>query len=311
MMRLISNLRFFPAFAATVATLLFAGICAPVTAWAAFQAAAPDQNAGKPATPAEQFQALQKEFSAASRIIWEPVTDEERSNAVARVDKIPLKLLELAEKNPKDPIAVEALINVVTMEYWLNTHTSHLGWGKDSRQARAIALMLRDHIDSDKLGDACKRVHYGFRPECETFLRTVLEKSPHREVQGQACLRLAQFLLNRLDRLDLLKDQPEPARRYEQLYGKDYLEALHRQDRAKVTREAELLYERASEKYGDVKMVYGEIVGETAKTELFEIRHLAVGKEAQEMEGVDQDGRPFKLSEYRGKVVLVYFWSEF
>ena len=85
----------------------------------------------------------------------------------------------------------------------------------------------------------------------------------------------------------------------------------HRQDRAKVTKEAEILYEQAGEKYSDVKMMYGEIVGETAKTELFEIRHLIVGKQALEMEGLDQDGRQFNLSDYRGKVVLLYFWSEY
>jgi hypothetical protein len=283
----------------------------PLLGYVRWFAASPDESTNKAAAPAEQYQSLLKEFSSASRIIWEPTTDLERSNAVARVDKIPLKLLELVENNPKDPIALEALTQVVTMEYWLNTHTSHPGWGKESRQARAIALMLRDHLESDKLGDACKRVNYGFRQECETFLRTVLEKSPHREVRGQACLRLAQFLLSRLDRFDLLNDQPELARRYERLYGKDYLEALHQQDRAKVTKEAEILYEQAIEKYSDVKMMYGEIVGETARTELFEIRHLAVGKEAQEMEGIDQDGQRFKLSDYRGKVVLLYFWSEF
>ncbi|MBI2808576.1 MAG: redoxin domain-containing protein [Planctomycetes bacterium] len=31
---------------------------------------------------------------------------------------------------------------------------------------------------------------------------------------------------------------------------------------------------------------------------------------AQEIEGQDQDGKHFKLSDYRGKVVLLYFWSE-
>jgi peroxiredoxin len=29
------------------------------------------------------------------------------------------------------------------------------------------------------------------------------------------------------------------------------------------------------------------------------------------MEGLDQDGRQFNLSDYRGKVVLLYFWSEY
>jgi peroxiredoxin len=41
------------------------------------------------------------------------------------------------------------------------------------------------------------------------------------------------------------------------------------------------------------------------------MRHLAVGKEAADIDGKDQDGKQFKLSHYRGKVVLLYFWSEY
>ena len=60
-----------------------------------------------------------------------------------------------------------------------------------------------------------------------------------------------------------------------------------------------------------MKLPYSGTVGEQAKTELHEIRHLSVGKQAQEIEGEDQDGKRFKLSDYRGKVVLLYFWSEY
>ena len=171
--------------------------------------------------------------------------------------------------------------------------------------------MLRDHLDSDKLGDTCKRVSFGFRQECATFLRAVLEKNPHREVQGAACLRLAQFLAGQVEKLDLMKEQPELARRYEGLYGKDYIEALRQRDRAQAMKEAEALYDQAVEKYGDVKLPYNETAGEVASTDLFEIRHLAVGKVALDLEGEDQEGQPFKLSDYRGKVVLLYFWSEY
>jgi peroxiredoxin len=41
------------------------------------------------------------------------------------------------------------------------------------------------------------------------------------------------------------------------------------------------------------------------------MRHLAVGREAPDIEGADQDGKRFKLSDYRGKVVLLDFWSEY
>ena len=43
--------------------------------------------------------------------------------------------------------------------------------------------------------------------------------------------------------------------------------------------------------------------------ELFGLRHLCVGSEAPDIEGEDQDGQRFHLSDYRGKVVLLDFWS--
>ena len=276
-----------------------------------FIAAAGLQASAAVATVAEQYQALLKEFQGASYAYFQATNDVERQAIVARVDNATTKSLELIEKNPGDPIALDALTQIVTEEYWLNTHTPHPGWRQKSPQARAIALLLRDHLQSDQLVETCKRVNFGFRQECETFLRTVLAKNPHRDVQGAACLRLAQFLAGRVEKLDLLKEQPALARRYEELFSKDYIETLQGRDRAGVMKEAEALYEQAGEKYGDVKLPYNESVGEVARTDLFEIRHLTVGKVAQDIEGADQDGQPFKSSDYRGKVVLLYCWSEF
>ena len=35
----------------------------------------------------------------------------------------------------------------------------------------------------------------------------------------------------------------------------------------------------------------------------------AIGRPAPEIEGEDLDGNPFKLSDYRGKVVVLDFWG--
>ena len=48
----------------------------------------------------------------------------------------------------------------------------------------------------------------------------------------------------------------------------------------------------------------------SANAELFEIRNLSVGKPAPEISGEDIDAKPFKLSDYRGKVVCLTFWAE-
>lgn len=259
-------------------------------------------------TPEEQYRALLKEFAIAANANWKASTDEERARAAARAEPLPLKLLDLAERNPDAPWRIDALTQVITQEYWLDNYSSHPGWGKDSRQARAIAILLRDHVRSEALGETCKRVQFGFRKECEEFLRTVFEKNPHEEVKAQASIRLALFLTGRLNRLELLRDQPDATRRYEGLYGKEYLDALHRQDRAGA--EIETLFEEAAAKYGAVTLTDGGTIGQRAKTELFALRHLAVGKQAADIEGHDQDGIRFKLSDYRGKVVLLYFWQQ-
>ena len=50
-------------------------------------------------------------------------------------------------------------------------------------------------------------------------------------------------------------------------------------------------------------------MGARAEKELFAIRHLSVGRLAPEIEGEDVLGSAFKLSDYRGKVVLLTYWG--
>jgi hypothetical protein len=266
----------------------------------------------KPPTPAQQYQALLKQYQRASSS-GRVLSDEERRAFVGQVFKLrnelAQKFVALAEKYPNDPIAVDALMQAV---WQVNT----IPWpvelvGTDDARPRAFALLERDHLRSDKLGPVCRRVSSGFCRDYEIFLRAVLEKSPHKEVRAQACLALAHFLSNRLQRLDLVKEQSELAKEFADLYGKEYLEALQRQDRSRATEEAEAFFERAAQEFGDVKTPGGGTIGEKATAELFEVRHLVVGKHAPEIEGEDQHGRRFKLSDYRGKVVLLDFWSEY
>ncbi|MBI2949851.1 MAG: redoxin domain-containing protein [Verrucomicrobia bacterium] len=268
-----------------------------------------DQRQDKPASPAETYQALFKERQDGPDDLSKATDAEERKQVQARLAKLPLRFLELAEQNPQDPVALEALIQTVS---WVNS-TAFPEGGQASPGERALALLRRDHIRSDKLGPVCQQVLFGFHKSHEEFLRAVLEANPHPDVQALACLSLAQFLTDRLNRLGVIQDQPNLAERYHRVFGKAFLEALQRQDHAAVGKEAEALYDRAAERHADVKIPVtyfgsGGTVGEKAKAELFRIRHLAVGKEAPEIEGEDQDGRRFKLSDYRGKVVLLDFW---
>ena len=171
----------------------------------------------RPSSPSEQYKAILKEsqdrYNASHKeyVASAPKggmpSDERRMEFVGRAYRIKYeqapKLVDLAEKYPKDPIALDALIQAV---WQVNT----VPWpvelvGRDEARPRAFALLRRDHIRSDKLGPLCERISYGLCAEYETFLREVLEKNPHKEVRAQACLALAHFLNNRSLRLDLVR----------------------------------------------------------------------------------------------------------
>lgn len=275
----------------------------------------------------EQYKTLLKECQVAPEVLTLPPNSEERKTAAARLEKLPLRFWELAEANPKDPIAVDALIQVV----WMTNNTAFPATGQETPSGRAMALLVGNHIQSDKLGPVCLRLVNGFRKDYETFLRTVLEMSPHQEVRGMACLALAEFLNNRSRRLALLNDQPDLTKRYTNAFGAEYLGELQQGDRTETRVEVTALLDRAVEKYGAVTipsggdwvhhpgaasllkerpLLSGGTVGKRAEAGLFE-NHLPVGTAAPNTAGEDQDGMKFKLSDYRGKVVLLDFWGRF
>jgi thiol-disulfide isomerase/thioredoxin len=75
---------------------------------------------------------------------------------------------------------------------------------------------------------------------------------------------------------------------------------------------AEKALTTARDDYADVKFGPAEKVGEMAVIQLAglaNLPNLAIGKVAPDLVGEDLDGKPMKLSDYRGKVVLVDFWA--
>jgi thiol-disulfide isomerase/thioredoxin len=150
------------------------------------------------------------------------------------------------------------------------------------------------------------------REEVEQLLRAALEKSPHRADRGQACLALASFLHDTAKRVRFVQRQrtPEDIKGLEAIYSPAELRRLQSADPAALEKEAERLYERVLAEFA--KLFPGrqsEPLGKSARAALDEIRLLAVGKTAPEIEGEDLDGKPLRLSAHRGKVVVVTFWA--
>lgn len=104
--------------------------------------------------------------------------------------------------------------------------------------------------------------------------------------------------------------EPDPFMKLEEIArsgGREVPEASH-DDPDALTKEAELFYDRVVELHADVPGRHGKL-GEAAAKVLFQLRELAVGKPAPEIEGPDVNGKNFRLSDYRGKVIVLSFSS--
>jgi peroxiredoxin len=96
--------------------------------------------------------------------------------------------------------------------------------------------------------------------------------------------------------------------------GEGHLENVNRWKELgvdKLSHEAEQLFETLIADYGDVKLKdsYPENVAEVARQQLHDLRNLQIGNLAPGFEAKDVDGNPIKLTDLRGKVVVLDFGS--
>jgi peroxiredoxin len=171
----------------------------------------------------------------------------------------------------------------------------------------AMDALARRHSAAPSLGPVIARIdrmYGGPFPPAERMLRSILRDSPHREVRGRAAIALAHELISRTDSCHnklhmykLMVAGPGDGPYYDK--PKDTAE-----DVILWADEAAALCERVSKQYEDSPAIRAE-----AEAALRTIRDISVGRRAPEIEGRDSEGKPLKLSDYRGKVVLLMFTS--
>ena len=151
-------------------------------------------------------------------------------------------------------------------------------------------------------------------PSAEKLLRAVVEKSPYQPFRGLACLALGRYLKHQSEQVRGIRDNPASIKQWETMFleegaDKEYFARFIKRDPDALMKEAEAVFERTIKEFGGETGPRGGTLRKDAQAELDEIRNLCVGKPAPEIAGQDIDGKPFKLSDYRGKVVVVSFWA--
>ncbi len=157
-----------------------------------------------------------------------------------------------------------------------------------------VDLVLEHHKDNPKMGQLCMDLAY--RTD-GTWAKRILDEAaanhPLPAVRGQALYALGIY--------------------YRHLADGRWDEKTSKEDQEKFLAEAERTFKEVTKTYADVRTPDGRAkLGDKANSELTRIHNLPllkVGKAAPEITGKDLDGKPLKLSDYRGKVVLVVFWG--
>ncbi|WP_337177294.1 TlpA disulfide reductase family protein [Paludisphaera sp.] len=141
-------------------------------------------------------------------------------------------------------------------------------------------------------------------PEAESFLRAVISRSRNPDLVAIARCYLGFYLAEMArmrDRLDAPVSGPEVAKELTEVS----LNRCRGLDAPKLRREAEALLEQVILEDAEL----GLNLGDSAAAELHRLRNLRIGQPAPELVGEDIDGAPIRLSDFRGKVVVLMFWT--
>jgi len=152
----------------------------------------------------------------------------------------------------------------------------------DPKQAwEVVELLLSEHMQSpamDELSGVLRYASYthGEGPVIEA-LRSMVSESPHERVRAGALFTLGAVLLES----DKAGNKAE---------GRDCFEAVIA-EYGKLSYRSSSTYEAAATGY------------------LYELDHLQIGMAAPDFQSTDENGVTWKLSDYKGKVVVVDFWG--
>lgn len=178
---------------------------------------------------------------------------------------------EFARKHRGSEAEARATLWLIQQAWWLRDE------GKMESTSMPLAEdLLKRHPQSQHLHLLVEYSYVFTKEQRQALYERMLDVSPHASVKAAAHFGLAQLSPARL-----ADGSPNP--HYAKLLGE----------------------------YRDVKWretTYGRIAD--ARVNPHAPADLAVGKPAPEIEGIDHNGNPMKLSDFRGRVVLLDFWGD-
>jgi len=218
------------------------------------------------------FWSAHPKFTAPS--VSKPLTVDQWEEAVrhcADAEDYASRALALAKSHPGKATAEQAL-------WWIVAYCPEAPSCKE-------AIHILSHDFADNFPDQCRGLIQPAAPYADHYFRAIVEKSPSREMRGQATLARARF------RQAVMHDNPT----------------------------AEKLFEQVVAQFGDIRVSKDSsaTLGELAASDLATMRSpelvtepLRAGQKTPRFEATTADGRAVQFPEgYKGKIVLLDFWA--
>ena len=232
----------------------------------------------QPGDPAQRLAELERRFGE-ERASWSEFKKQAKSlaeradvNAAFPAQEFAAEYEALAREGTGE-VAAQAWYGVFRLGYLVEDRPM---------LERGLAPLLAEHMQSPMIGNVMSALVYGAPPWsvpiAQDALRKILVGTDSKELRVEALVELAMMV------------------------GLD--PTLGEKGRA----EAEELLTRLEREHGDEEL--NALNGrEFAAGARFEIQRLGLGMLAPDFEATDQEGARFKLSDYRGQVVVLDFWG--
>lgn len=232
----------------------------------------------KPAAGQSEFQKLQADYNSAVQDYYKPLMSAKNEEEASKIKLDP-------QKNP-NPLFLPKFLKLANdlgagddaFQAWMMVKQVAEQSGNNAEADHAADVILAKFIDSPKIAQFASMLPYSSwnLPPAERekklggMLQQIEKKAKSDDVKAAALYSRAQ-LIGRDGQGDAVAS-------------------------AKLYREVIAKYPASAQ-------------AKRAKNDVFEMENLVPGKKAPDFVAQDQDGKSFKLSDYRGKVVVLDFWG--
>jgi thiol-disulfide isomerase/thioredoxin len=238
------------------------------------------------------------------------------------------RFLELAKSHPNSPYAFDALFFVILRG---GPQTGNIHGKPWQLKEEALDLVWKSHASDQRLFIILEKLGEALPShKTEALLRRVLSDSPDKNARAAAAYNLARYYgtLAHAHQRSQRIDQKEHLLNFERFWKiviTPYLEKNFPLDEEKNSAEIDRLLRLVADQYADVPATDWKLsgpgklfldlapfpkpktYGDLAWAVSFTLNNIVPGKPAPEIDGTDADGKPFRLSDYKGKVVLLIF----